>query len=117
MKAYSHIIVFVCCVCRYTSVYIMPELKKNILNIGYGINFRYYGMLSHSFDRLYVLTKFILPAIDDLKVSPIDFNSECSYLNADLRRHQYAAEYIPNIRHFCTKIVSFVEYSKKQIDY
>ena len=32
MKA-SLIIIFVCCVCRYTSVDIMPELKRNILNL------------------------------------------------------------------------------------
>ena len=28
----------------------MPELKRNILNFGYGVNFKYEGMLSHSFD-------------------------------------------------------------------
>ena len=37
---------------------IMPELKKNILNFGYGVNFKYEGMLSHSFDRFYIVTKF-----------------------------------------------------------
>ena len=62
----------------------MSELKRNILNFGYGINFKYEGMLSHSFDRFYVVTKFILPTTDDLKFLPIDFSSECSYLNADL---------------------------------
>ena len=67
MKAYSLIIIFVCCICKYTSVHIMPELKRNILNFGYGINFKHEGMLSHSFDRFYVVTKFILPNINDLK--------------------------------------------------
>ena len=36
----------------------MPELKKNILKFGYGINFKYEGMLAYSFDRFYVITKF-----------------------------------------------------------
>ena len=36
----------------------MPELKKNVLNFGYGANFKYEGMLAHSFDRFYVVTKF-----------------------------------------------------------
>ena len=40
------------------AVDIMPELKKNILNFGYGVNFKYEGMLSHSFDRFYIVTKF-----------------------------------------------------------
>ena len=33
-----------------STVDIMPELKRNILNFGYGVNFKYKGMLSHSFD-------------------------------------------------------------------
>ena len=40
---------------------IKPELQKNILNFGYGINYKYEGMLAHSFDRFYVVTKFMLP--------------------------------------------------------
>ena len=35
---------------------IMPELKRNILNFGYGVNFKYEGMLSHSFDQFYIVT-------------------------------------------------------------
>ena len=65
MKAYSLIviIIFICCIYRYSSVEIKPELKKNILKFGYGINYKYDGMLAHSFDRFYVVTKFILPTI------------------------------------------------------
>ena len=33
-----------------SAIDIMPELKRNILNFGYGVNFKYEGMLSHSFD-------------------------------------------------------------------
>ena len=61
----------------------MPELKKNILNFGYGINFKYAGMLAHSFDRFYVVTKFILPTINDLKFSTINFNETCNYLQEE----------------------------------
>ena len=49
-----------------SAVDIMPELKKNILNFGYGVNFKYEGMLSHSFDRFYIVTKFELPKTKDL---------------------------------------------------
>ena len=34
-------------------------------------------MLAHSFDRFYVVTKFILPTLDDLKLSPIKYDKEC----------------------------------------
>ena len=40
MKAYSLIILFNYA-CIYTTVDIVPELKRNILNFGYGINFKY----------------------------------------------------------------------------
>ena len=36
-------------------------------------------MLGHSFDRFYVVTKFILP-IEDLKVSTLNFNDKREYL-------------------------------------
>ena len=38
------------------------------------------GMLAHSFDGFYVITKFILPTLDDLKLSPIRYDKECKYL-------------------------------------
>ena len=46
----------------------MPELKRNILNFGYGINFKYEGLFSHLFDRFYVVMEFILPIIKDVKI-------------------------------------------------
>ena len=52
-----------------SAVDIMPELKKNILNFGYGVNFKYEGMLSHSFDRFYIVTKFEPPKMKDLKLA------------------------------------------------
>ena len=75
MKAFSFIfIIFTCCICKHASVEIMPELKKNTLDFGYGINFKYGGMLAHSFDRIYVVTKFILLTISDVKFSTIIFD-------------------------------------------
>ena len=49
--------------CMYNNLAIdtKPELKKNVLNFGYRANFKYEGMLSHSFDRVYVVTKFEMP--------------------------------------------------------
>ena len=53
----------------------MPELKRNILNFGYGVNFKYEGMLSHSFYRFYVVEKFELPNVEDLRLTTIDLDS------------------------------------------
>ena len=72
--------ILLCLSSRYTSVEIKQELQKNILKFGYGINYKYEGMLAYSFDRFYVVTKFILPTLDDLKLSPIRYDKDCTYL-------------------------------------
>ena len=59
--------VTLCLSSRYSSVEIKPELQRNIFKFGYGINYKYEGMLAHSFDRFYVVTKFKL-TLDDLKL-------------------------------------------------
>ena len=64
---------------RYTSIEIIPELE-NILKFGYWINYKYEGMLAHYFDRFYVVTKFILPSIKDLKFSKLNYDDTCAYL-------------------------------------
>ena len=93
----------------------MPELKRNILNFGYTINFKYQGMLAHSFDRFYVVTKFILPSVP--KFPPIDIDSKCSYLNTDLSRHQMEHNIFLFSVSFVRKIVLFIGFYKKQTDY
>ena len=62
----------------------MPELKKNILNFGYGVNFKYEGMLSHSFDRFYIVTKFELPKTKDLKLATFGFDLNAVMLTIPL---------------------------------
>ena len=64
-----------------TSTKIKLKLKKNILNFGYGINYKYEGMLAHSIDRFYVVTKFILPSIGDLGFSKLNYDNTCAYLD------------------------------------
>ena len=72
----------------YTCVDTGPELKMNILNSGYGINFKYEGMLSHSIDEFYIhwSDKFILPTMDNMRISSTTSDMDCSYLNVQLDR-------------------------------
>ena len=59
---------------------IRPELQRNILNFGYGINYKCEGMLAQSFDRFYVVTKFMLPMIGDKKFSKLNFDHMCAHI-------------------------------------
>ena len=51
-------------------------------------------MLSHSFDRFYVVAKFELPKVEDLKLTTIDFDPTFSYLNGDRK-------YMPKLKRHC----------------
>ena len=58
-------------------------LQRNILNFGYGIYYKYEGMLTHSFNRFYVVTKFMLPSIRDIEFSRLNFDHTCPYMNKE----------------------------------
>ena len=88
----------------------MPELGKNILNFGYGTNFKYEGMLAHSFDTFYVVTKFEMPEIEDLKLTTFTFDSTCSHL---VRDKTYMQKYLKH----CQQIVPYVRFYHKQLEY
>ena len=45
-------------------------------------------MLVHSFDRFYMVTKFMLPMIGDIKFSKLNFDHTCAYMKK---------EYAPNM--------------------
>ena len=92
----------------------MPELKRNILNFGYGLNFKYEGMLCHSFDRFYVVTKFELPLVEDLRHTTVQVDSKYSYLIA---KNNIQSSYFPKVLTYCQKIVPYVEFYKKEINY
>ena len=119
MKFYLHTslpIILFCLSCRYSSVKIKPELQKNVLKFGYGINYKYEGMLTHSFYRFYVVTKFILPMLDDLKLSPIKYDKECYYLhNLDDQDNDQIKENINYLLLYCAKLGPYMAFNKIQI--
>ena len=95
---------------------IKPELKKNVLTFGYGINCKYEGMLVHSFDRLFVVTKFILPTIGDVKFSKLDFDDTCAYTDNKDVQNTESRKYMLDLRTFCNKIKPFMTYYKRLIN-
>ena len=70
-------------ICKMLTDNIMPELRKNFLNFGYSTTFKYEGMLAHSFDRFYVVTKFEMPKIEDHKLTTFTIDLTCSHLVSD----------------------------------
>ena len=98
------------------SIEIRPKLQRNILNFGYGINYKYEGMLAHSFDRFYVVTKFMLPTIGDLKFSKLNFDYTCTYTEKEYAPNTGSRKYMLELRAFCNMIKPFVTYYNRLIN-
>ena len=67
-------------------------------------------MSAHSFDRFYVITKFEMPKIEDLKLITFTFDLTCSHLVKD---KTFMQKYLKH----CQRIVSYVRFYQKQIEY
>ena len=72
-------------------------------------------MLAHFFDRLYMVTKFILPTVSDLKFLTITFDETYDYLKEENGCDNNSKEYISVLSFYCKKRVPFVHYNRKQI--
>ena len=103
-------------------VSIMPELKQNVLRFRYGVNFRYEGMLAHSFDRFYVVTKVEIPKVSDLNLTMFQFDYNCNHV-ANIERIVVGFKFkvtntIPNIfRMYCKNLIPYMYLYKHQVEY
>ena len=87
-----------------------PELQKNILKLGYSINYKYEGMWAQSFDRFYVVTKFMLPSMRDIKFFKLNFDHSCAYMNKEYTSNMDSRKYLTELKTYCSKIKPFVSY-------
>ena len=87
-----------------------PELQKNILKFGYGINYKYDGMLVHLFDRFYTITKFMLPSMGDVRFSTLNFDHSCAYMNKEYAPNMDSRKYLTELKTYCNKIKPFVSH-------
>ena len=72
-------------------------------------------MLVHSFDRFYVVTKFMLPTIGDLKFPKLDFDYTCACTEKEYAPNTVSGKYMLELRAYCNKIKPFVTYYNKLI--
>ena len=64
-------------------------------------------MLTHSFDRFYVVTKFEMPKIEDLKLTMFTFDFACKHSMSDRTLVQ---KYLKH----CQRIVPYIRLHQKQ---
>ena len=112
-----YLLILIGCIDICTVLNIKAELKQNILNFGYGINFKYEGMLSHSFDRFYVVTKFELPKVEDLLLTMVPYDSKCEFIDLIQSTDHNTYHQHQKLLTYCNKIFPYVEIYKRQIAY
>ena len=110
MKFYTFALMIIVLVMVSKGIKFNIELQKNILKFGYGINYKYEGMLVHSFDRFYIVTKFILPSIGDIKFSRLNFDHSGTYMNKEYAPNMDSRKYITELKTYCNKIRPFVSH-------
>ena len=115
MKFYTFILVKIIVVTMSRGIEIIPQLQKNILKFGYGIHYKYEGMLAHSFDRLYIVTRFMLPSMGDIKFSKLNFDHTCAYMNKEYAPNMNSRKYLKESKTYCNKIRPFVSHYYKLI--
>ena len=91
------------------------DLKRNILNFDYSINYKYEGMLAHPFDKFYVVTKLILLSIEDLNFSTLNYDNTCAYLDNKYMHDTESMKHMLDLMMFCKRIELFVLYYKELI--
>ena len=68
-------------------------------------------MSAHSSDQFYVVTKFILPMMDDLKLSPINYSKECEYLNnLDDNDNEEIKTHIKDVITYCAQLRPYMAF-------
>ena len=70
-------------------------------------------MLAHSFDRFYVVAKFIIPSIGVLKFSKLNYDNTCTYLENKNICNSETKKHMLDLFTFCN--LSFVIYYKRLI--
>ena len=110
---------FIALVCGTSAVSIMPELKHNVLRFGYGVNFRYEGMLAHLFDRFYVVTRIEIPKVSDLNLTLFQFDYNCSQVvNIEKETSFKVLSTIKDMFNvYCRNIIPYMYLYKLQVEY
>ena len=103
MKFYTFVLMIIM-VAKSKGIKFNPELQKNILKFVYVINYKYEGMLAHSFDRFFIVTKFVLPSMGDIKFSKLNFDHTCAYRNKEYAPNTDSRKYLTELKHTVTRL-------------
>ena len=67
-------------------------------------------MLAHSFDKFYVVTKFMFTMIGDTNFFKLNYDHTCAYMKKEYAPNTISRKYLIELRTYCKKIKPFVSY-------
>ena len=90
---------------------ISSDLFLNRLNMSFGINNKYNGLLHHNIDRVWIVTKVALPKLEDIYFPDIAFDPDCAFIKS-LKHSRTAALQVENIRSICKSMKPIINLMK-----
>ena len=92
---------------------ISSDLFLNKLNMSYGINYKYNGLLHHNIHRVWIITKVVLPKLKDVKFPDINFDPDCKFVD-HLKNSMAASKHVNSIRSICKSMKPLVTLLKQK---
>ena len=97
-----------------SQVKIPSDLFLNKLNMSYGINYKYNGLLHHNIHRVWIITKVVVPKFNDVKFPDIKFDPDCSFLKELKYTHTHVAKHVNEIRSICHSMKPLITLLKQK---
>ena len=97
-----------------SQVKISSDLFLNKLNMSYGINYKYNGLLHHNIHRVWIITKVVVPKFNDVKFPDIKFDPDCSFLKELKYTHTHVAKHVNEIRSICHSMKPLITLLKQK---
>ena len=83
----------------------------NRLNMSFGINYKYDGLLHHNLERVWVVTKIAIPKLEDIHFPDINFDPDCKFTRK-LNNARQAAKY--EIQSICKSMKPLISLLKQK---
>ena len=89
------------------------DMYFNHLNISLGINYKDNGLLYHNIDRVWVVTKVILPKLEDISFPDVKFNAHCLFVNKIRNAHPSVKTIIQSMCKSMKPLITLIKQKEK----
>ena len=88
----------------------------NRLNMSFGINYKYNGLLHHNLERVWVVTKIAIPKLEDIHFPDINFDPDCKFTRKLNNARQTAKYEIQSICKSMKPLISLLKQKERHYE-